>query len=128
MDIYFGNSQLLQNTLLPYFDSAESLKFINKLFSELNYEKYNTHIQPHGVLETYYPETRVIESKITYKNGEKDGSYEVWFNKPNNNQLSKKWYFTIGKPNGLYEEYRIDGSVFIRTNWINGFCDNLWVY
>jgi hypothetical protein len=65
MDKYFGSIQLLQNTLLPYFCDGEPLKSINKKFYKLNYEKYNTHLQPHGVIESYDKETKTIESRIT---------------------------------------------------------------
>jgi hypothetical protein len=44
MDKYFGNAELLQNTLLSYFCNEEPLKLVNKKFYGLNYEKYNTHI------------------------------------------------------------------------------------
>ena len=41
--MYFENIQLLQNTLLKYFSDEYPLKLLNKKFSTLNYEKYNTH-------------------------------------------------------------------------------------
>lgn len=63
MEIYFQNTELLQNTLLPYFCVEEPLKSINKLFSELNYEKYNTHLQPHGIIKTYYMQTMTIKER-----------------------------------------------------------------
>jgi hypothetical protein len=65
MEKYFGNVQLLQSTLLPYFCNEQPLKLVNKQFYRLNYEKYNTHYQPHGILEIYYLETQTIKSRQT---------------------------------------------------------------
>jgi antitoxin component YwqK of YwqJK toxin-antitoxin module len=68
MEKYFNNSELLQNTLLLYFCDEKLLKLINKLFYKLNYEKYLIHTQPHGIVETYYENSKIKERK-TYKNG-----------------------------------------------------------
>lgn len=76
---YFENIPLLQNTLLTYFNTEEDLKILNKQFKNLDYEKYNTHIQPHGILEIYYIKTKTIEERITYKNGKLDGLYEIFY-------------------------------------------------
>ncbi len=89
MDIYFNNTQLLQNTLLSYFDIPLPLVSLNKRFSNLNYEKYNTHIQPHGIIESYHIKTKNIYQKIDYKpssgtrpkgvNGKLNGLFEEWY-------------------------------------------------
>jgi hypothetical protein len=71
MDKYFNDIPLLQNTLLPYFCDQYPLVCINKKFKTLNYAKYNTLLQPHGIVEIYYNGTKIIEEKITYKNGKK---------------------------------------------------------
>jgi hypothetical protein len=65
MKKYFNNIVLLQNTLLPYFCNEEPLKLVNKQFYRLNYEKYNTHYQPHGILETYCPKTKILYDRET---------------------------------------------------------------
>lgn len=76
MEKYFNNTQLLQNTLLPYFHHPYPLKLLNKKFNTLNYEKYNTNLQPHGILETYNPKTKLILERETYKNGILNGLSE----------------------------------------------------
>ena len=78
MNKYFENVILLQNTLLPYFCDEILLKTVNKVFSKLNYEKFLTHLQPHGIMESYYPETKIIDKRITYKNGFQDGLSEKY--------------------------------------------------
>ncbi len=67
--MYFENIQLLQNTLLKYFSDEYPFKLLNKKFSTLNYEKYNTHYQLHGIIETYYIDTKTLQKRVTYKNG-----------------------------------------------------------
>ncbi len=67
MNQYFENIDLLQNTLLPYFKDEYPLKSLNKKFYKLNYEKYNTHLQPHGILEEYYNKNKTIKEKTNYK-------------------------------------------------------------
>ena len=76
--MYFNNTQLLQSTLLPYFDSPYPLIILNKQFSKLNYEKYNTPLQPHGILETYYIETKTIYTSKTYRNSVLNGISKIW--------------------------------------------------
>jgi len=78
MEKYFKNSQLLQNTLLPYFCDEIPLKSTNKLFYRLNYEKYNTYIQPHGIIETYDIKTKMIRDQRTYKNGKLHGFQQCY--------------------------------------------------
>ena len=51
MHAYFNIIVLLQNTLLPYFCDEIPLISINKKFYNLNYEKYNIRLQPHGIVE-----------------------------------------------------------------------------
>lgn len=80
---YFQNKDLLQNILLPYFCYKHPLKLLNKQFSKLDYEKYNTHIQPHGILETYYKDTKSINTQKTYKNSQLNGLYACWYENGN---------------------------------------------
>jgi len=114
---YFENIPLLQNTLLSYFCEPESLKYINKQFFELNYEKYNTHIKPHSIIVTYYPDTKIIKERKTYKNGVQHGLYEEYYE---NGGLSKKCIFRDGKLNGLSEEWYSDGRPYSEANYKNG--------
>jgi hypothetical protein len=36
----------------------------------------NIHIQPHGIVETYYDKIKIIATRKIYKNGELDGLSE----------------------------------------------------
>jgi antitoxin component YwqK of YwqJK toxin-antitoxin module len=114
---YFENIPLLQNTLLTYFKEEEPLKNINKQFSELNYEKYNTHIQPHGTEIVYFPGTRIIRAKKTYKNGKLNGLYEEWYFDGN---LFIRCEYKDGKFNGLYQSWHPNGQLYRNYNYKNG--------
>jgi antitoxin component YwqK of YwqJK toxin-antitoxin module len=120
---YFENIQLLENTLLPYFSTEEDLKFINKRFYVLNYKKYNTYIQPHGFVETYYKDTKTIKTRLTYKNGELNGLWEVWW-EPTDIKLSIQLFqrisFKNGKEDGLLEQWDSDGKFVVVNNYKNG--------
>jgi len=109
MDKYFGNVHLLQNTLLPYFCDEEPLKLINKIFYKLNYEKYLTHLQPHGIIEIYRDDGKLQERK-SYKNGKLEGLSEVWYIA----RYIKCWH-KDGKLNGIYEEWYGDDQLEIKT-------------
>ena len=95
--MYFENTQVLENTLLPYFYDEYPLISLNKAFSKLNYEKYNTHLQPHGLWESYDFKTKLI---VKYKNGKLNGLSEEWFT---NGKLYKNCWYKNSKLNGLYE-------------------------
>jgi len=120
---YFNNSILLENTLLPYFCEAEPLKFVNKIFSKLNYEKYNIDIQPHGIVETYNSKTKLIEERKTYKNGKLHGLYEYYYE---NGQLLEKCYYVNEKQEGLYEKWYNNGELKIKYNCKNGILNGLY--
>jgi antitoxin component YwqK of YwqJK toxin-antitoxin module len=107
-ECYFRNKELLQNTLLPYFCEAEPLKFINKQFYNLNYEKYLKYIQPHGLLETYNLHTKLISDRETYRNGKRDGLLEKWHI---NGQLDVRCWYKNGKLEGLYEKFSQEGKL-----------------
>ena len=128
---YFENSELLQNTLLPYFCEPEPLKLINIKFSKLNYEKYNTYIQPHGILETYNPKTKLLKSRKNYINSVRNGLYEEYYDiqedttiKNSENLLIRKNYKN-GKPNGLYELWYNNGKLMESGIYQNGNLDGL---
>jgi antitoxin component YwqK of YwqJK toxin-antitoxin module len=121
MDLYFQNISLLENTLLPYFCDDIILKCINKVFSGLNYEKYNTHLQFHGSLETYYIETKTIEERNTYRNGELE-LYERWHD---NGPFHIKCNYKNNKMNGLYIEWHSNSKLYRKTNYKNGERDGL---
>ncbi len=72
MNQYFQNIQLLENTLLSYFQDPYPLIFINKQFSKLHYEKYNTHLQPHGIYELYFSKIKTIMKRCNFKNGKEN--------------------------------------------------------
>jgi len=122
MHKYFGNTDLLQNTLLPYFCEEEPLKLLNKLFWKLDYEKYNTHIQPHGIKETYYVETKIIEYRKTYKNGKLNGLYEQW---RDDDTPVIKCYYKNGKLNGLYKSWWSNGQLSVTKIYENGKLNGL---
>jgi antitoxin component YwqK of YwqJK toxin-antitoxin module len=119
---YFQNTDLLQNTLLSYFSTEETLKSINKQFREFNYEKYNTHLQPHGLKITYYPNTETIDEKITYVNGKRNGLYESWYD---NGKLEEKVNYKNDKMDGLYESWYDNGILQERSNYKNGKYDGV---
>jgi len=120
---YFNNSTLLENTLLPYFCEPEPLKLINKIFLSLNYEKYNTHIQPHGIIETYYRKTKILAKRETYKNGKLNGLHEGWYENGKLQDISncKNDLF-----HGLYETFYLSGKLWNRCWYKNGILDGLW--
>jgi len=120
---YFQNVPLLENTLLTYFDEEEPLKNINKQFQNLNYEKYNTHIEPHGVKISYYPDTKIIEEKVTYANGKLNGLYEEYYS---NGTLKLKTYYKNDLKNGLSEQWHNNGRKWIRSNYKDGELDGLY--
>ncbi len=117
MNIYFSNKELLENTLLKYFYNELPLKLLNKKFSTLNYENFNTHLQPHGVSITLDPIIKIARDKKTYKNGILNGLSEKW--NSNNVLIEKSWYKN-GELNGLYESYHINGELWERKNYKDG--------
>jgi len=121
---YFQNTDLLQNTLLTYFSTEEELKNINKQFQNLNYEKYNTHIQPHGIKETYIPNTDILETKKTYVNGKLNGLYETYYY--NSTQLKEKINYKDDKKEGLYKQWFDNGNLYIQSNYKNGEKNGLY--
>jgi hypothetical protein len=122
MDKYFKNSELLQNTLLSYFYDEEPLKSVNKLFSNLNYEKYNTHIKPHGIVEIYYGKGTLYQ-KCNYTNGNLHGLYEEW---NYDGQLRFRIHYKNEKLDGLYEEYLDNGQIYKRDNYAHGELNGLY--
>jgi len=122
MDKYFGNSILLQNTLLPYFCDGTFLKPVNKLLNRLDYEKYNTHLQPHGLFETYYKNTKLIKEQKIYVNGKLSGLFEEWYQ---NGILKYRINYKNGERNGLSEEWYDDGKLMYKINFKDGNRDGL---
>jgi antitoxin component YwqK of YwqJK toxin-antitoxin module len=127
--MYFDNTILLENTLLPYFDEAEPLKYINKKFYRLDYEKYLTHIQLHGILETYYLKTKTIMEREIYKNGKLNGIYKSWYETHSdtivgdNSQLYERCNYKNGKLDGLYENWFQNGQLLEQGYYKNGKLD-----
>jgi antitoxin component YwqK of YwqJK toxin-antitoxin module len=118
---YFENIDLLQNTLLPYFSEEEPLKSINKKFYKLNYEKYLTHLQPHGLTEFYLDKFRFYVRK-NYKNGKLDGLQELY----QNGKIYEREFYKYGKLNGLSEKWYKDGNLHSISNYKNGKKDGLY--
>ncbi len=130
--MYFNNTQLLQNTLLPYFCNEYPLISINKQFSKLNYEKYNTHLQPHDIIETYYPKTQRIKKRETYKNGKCHGLQEIWYDirsdeiEGSSNIHRTRHYCRNGLYHGLYEEWYASGQLKEKSWHKDGGDDGLY--
>jgi len=114
---YFTNVQLLQSTLLPYFCEEEPLNLINKQFNKLNYEKYNTRLQPHGIVKTYHDYTKALFENITYKNGKKNGLYQMFYT---NGSLVVNGYYKDDEFDGLWEEWYIDSIYRSKIYYKNG--------
>jgi hypothetical protein len=123
MEKYFNNLPLLQNTLLSYFCEAEPLKLLNKQFYKLNYEKYNTHIQPHAIIETYHLKTRLIKLRETYKNGKLDGLYQEWWEE---GLLEYRINYKNGDLNGLYEEWWDEDKLWVKCWYKNSLLNGLY--
>jgi len=130
---YFENSILLENALLPYFCEEEPLKSVNKKFNKLNYEKYLTYIQPHGILEIYHIITKIIQDRKNYKNGKLNGLFEEWY--IDNKLEAKTEYkhglseirkiYKNGELHGLYEEWSTEGKLIRRYDYKNGKRDGI---
>jgi antitoxin component YwqK of YwqJK toxin-antitoxin module len=123
MDKYFNSNVLLQNTLLPYLCEAEPLKLINKLFNKLNYEKYLTYTQPHGIRKTYYSNNKNIKSIENYRNGELNGLYQKFYK---SGKLYIKEYYKDDVEDGLYEKYYENGKLNQRCYCKDGYYDGLF--
>jgi antitoxin component YwqK of YwqJK toxin-antitoxin module len=120
---YFQNIPLLQNTLLSYFSTQESLGKINKKFYGLDYEKYLTHIQPHGLKITYYDEDKKpIYERETYKNGVKNGLYEKYYR---NGQLMEKINYKNDVLDGLFQQWHKNGQLWVKCYYKNGKLNGL---
>jgi antitoxin component YwqK of YwqJK toxin-antitoxin module len=124
-ECYFNNSILLENTLLPYFCEAESLKFVNKKFFGLNYEKYLIYIQPHGIIETYNKDTKIIIKREHYKNGKREGLLEIFSDKSYTQPVLRKC-FKNDEDHGLEESYYNNGNLRYKVNRKNGYNDGLY--
>jgi len=146
MEKYFKNSSLLENTLLPYFCNEHSLKSINKKFLSLNYDKYNTHYQPHGAIEIYDSKYNIIKAIKYYKNGnlvrskEFENNYLFKIRNYKNEKLHGKivtWYessfnlhnivnYKNSIPNGIFEYYYENGNLKEKGYNKNGEEDGLY--
>jgi len=122
MDKYFDNKELIENTLLSYFCDENLLKLINKKFYVLNYEKYNTHLQPHGIEEFYYPNNKIKQQMKTYKNGKLHGLEKIWHI---DGKLWVQYNYKNGKLHGLCESWDRNGVLRYKENYKNGKKDGL---
>jgi antitoxin component YwqK of YwqJK toxin-antitoxin module len=120
---YFNNSILLQNTLLPFFNTSNPLKYINKQFQNFDYKKYNTHIQPDGILETYHSKSKKLLERKRYENGILNGLYELWYE---NGRLDQRVNFKNGRYDGLYEEWYENGVFNVLGEFKNDKKEGLW--
>ncbi len=121
---YFSNTQLLQNTLLPYFQDSYPLILLNKQFQKLNYEKYNTHIQPHGTVITYFPKTSKIREKITYRNGKRHGVFKDYYLV---GKLFARGNYKNDKRDGSYQEYNIAGFSYLYVTYDDGVIKHMYI-
>ncbi len=123
--MYFNDILLLQNTLLPYFCNEYPLISLNKGFSKLNYEKYNTHIQPHGIVNTHDPEDKT-PVRYNCRNGNFHGVFESWHDtEGSNGQLHIRKNYFNDKLNGLYETWYNNGRLHEKCNYKNDELDGL---
>jgi len=122
---YFDDLPLLQNTLLPFFYDSEPLKYVNKIFYNLNYDKYNAY--PHGIVETYYKDTKMIKERIAYKNGILNGLSEEYYS---NGKLYKRKNYKNGIIDGLFEMWYENGKLSLLSSYKNlgydGLCDKYY--
>ncbi len=126
MKKYFENIRLIENTLLPYFSDEYPLISLNKQFSKLNYEKYNIHLQPHGILEIYSHKSKLILEKVTYRNGKLDGLYQEWWDFSEECKLYQKCWYKNNKIDGLYESWYYGGQLWEKGFYKNGKKEGLY--
>ncbi len=132
MDKYFNDIFLLQNTLLPYFYDQYPLISLNRKFYKLDYEKYNTHLQPHGTVTIYYPmiiathteqKGKIIDEMKNYKNGLLDGLYEKYYRDAT---LCKKYSYKNGLLDGLYQHWDTNNELHLECTYKNELLDGLY--
>jgi antitoxin component YwqK of YwqJK toxin-antitoxin module len=70
----------------------------------------------HNIVETYYPETKILQTKETYKNGILDGLVEEYYE---NGKLSERSNYKNGKLNGLSEHWFDNGDKYIHEYYKN---------
>jgi antitoxin component YwqK of YwqJK toxin-antitoxin module len=83
----------------------------------------NTHIQPHGLVETYYIQTKTIEYTKTYKNGKLNGLFEEYHI---NGKLLTRYHHKKGILDGLHETWLENGKGGWRMNYKDGVLDGLF--
>ncbi len=80
-------------------------------------EKYCQHTQPHGKIEMYHRETKLIIKEENYYEGKKDG---IQICRHKDGQLFIKESYTNGKQNGMQEGWNSDGTFCYKQNYHNG--------
>ena len=75
-----------------------------------------------GAVETHYGNGQ-LESRETYKNGERNGLSEFWYP---NGQLRERTIYKDEKPEGLRETWYKNGQLGSRSNYKDGKYSGLW--
>lgn len=119
---------ILQFQILPFLDPACDLKLVNKKFNNIDFEKYCTLIQPHGIVEEYHWKTKNMLTRYSYVNGKEHGLSESWFD----DGLQRwKCNFKNGKMNGLNEIWYPNGQQKCKDNYqddkFHGVCEGWYV-
>ena len=96
---------------------AKGLVYRNKTYYEVNSNTPFT-----GVLLTYH-QNGLVDERVTFKDGKRDGSREKYFM---NGQLMVDSNYKNGKPDGFYESYWYDGRPWLKQNWKDGEADGIW--
>ncbi len=84
-------------------------------------DKYCQHIQPHGILETYDRETKLIITKDNYKEGTKEGIQKLWRDKG-------VYYYELTFKKGIQEGIQkgwIDEQLWYEHNYKKGKKDGM---
>ena len=68
------------------------------------------------VVKTYY-DNGELKSRANYKNGERDGQYEIWYS---NGQIWTSANYKDGNLDGLCETWYENGQQWVRVNYKDG--------
>ena len=87
-----------------------------------NYKFNHKNGQKDGTYQVYFNNGQ-LKIKGRYVNGEKDGIWEEYYT---NGQLGIKGEFKNNKLDGQWEKYEMDGKLNAKGNYINGEKDGIW--
>ncbi len=114
---YFTNEGRGNNLVVYYKGSPYSGKVVyyyenGQLESKLSYKEGKRD----GVWEDYY-ENGQVRNKESYKDNKKDGVEEFYYE---TGQLSSKGYWKNGGKDGVWEEYNEDGQIISKQSYKEG--------